>query len=71
MEVSDVLSCRCDVVSGAVVIKGSRVPVDTLFDYLSIEDFLQNFPTIERREAEAILSVALGLLKAHFPNRTS
>jgi uncharacterized protein (DUF433 family) len=71
MEVTDVLSCRLDTVSGAVVIKDSRVPVDTLFSYISIEDFLENFPTISRAEAEAVLNVALEELKKHFPHRTS
>lgn len=71
MNVHDVLSCRLDTVSGAVVIKGSRVPADTLFAYLSISEFLENFPTISRQEAEAVLAVALDELKGHFPQRTS
>ncbi|MFI0845040.1 DUF433 domain-containing protein [Mesorhizobium sp. IMUNJ 23232] len=71
MSVHDVLSCRLDTMSGAVVIKRSRVPVDTLFAYLSIEEFLEQFPTITRSEAEAVLAAALNELKNHFPHRTS
>lgn len=71
MNVQDVSSCRQDTVSGAVVIKGSRVPVDTLFAHVSIDEFLESFPTISRDEAEAVLMVALDELKKHFPDRTS
>lgn len=69
MRVQDLLSCDPEVVSGAVVLKGSRVPVDTLFANISIEDFIENFPTIERSQAEAVLSLAVSELKKHFPNR--
>jgi uncharacterized protein (DUF433 family) len=71
MLVRDCLSCSPDVMSGAVVFKGSRVPVDTLFDYISIEEFLNQFPTISRGEAEAVLTVALEQLKSEFPDRKS
>lgn len=67
MEIKDILSCESDVVSGSVVFKGSRVPVDTLFANLSIEEFLENFPTIERKQVEDVLLLALQELKAHFP----
>ena len=48
-----------DVAWGAAVIVGTRVPVDTLFDYLesgkSLDDFLAQFPTVPRATAIAIL----------------
>jgi uncharacterized protein (DUF433 family) len=69
MRVQDFLSCDPEVMSGAVVLKGSRVPVDTLFANISIEEFIENFPTIERSQAEAVLSLAVDELKKHFPNR--
>lgn len=51
-----------DVAWGAVVIAGTRVPVDTLFEYLeagkSIDDFLEQFPTVPRDKAVAILERA-------------
>ncbi|WP_442578992.1 DUF433 domain-containing protein [Mesorhizobium sp. ASY16-5R] len=71
MDVEAVLSCDSEVMSGAVVIKGSRVTVDTLFSYLSIEEFLDKFQTIGRIGAESVLAVALHELKRHFPYRTS
>ncbi len=52
-----------EILSGTPVFKGTRVPVQTLIDYLkageSIEDFLDGFPSVSRFQAEAFLQVAL------------
>ena len=49
-------------VSGAWVFQGSRVPVKALFENLeegaSIDDFLQWFPGVERKQVEAVLEYA-------------
>jgi uncharacterized protein (DUF433 family) len=49
-------------VSGAWVFRGSRVPVQSLFENLqagaSIEDFLEWFPGVERQQVEAVLEYA-------------
>ncbi len=51
-----------DVAWGAAVIAGTRVPVETLFDYLergkTLYEFLDQFPTVERKKAAAILELA-------------
>jgi len=48
-----------DVMSGALVFAGTRVPVDALIDYLkageTLERFLEGFPTVKRKQAEAFL----------------
>ena len=48
-----------DKVSGSWVFRGTRVPVQTLFDYLeggdSLEDFLKGFPTVSRELAVQVL----------------
>ena len=54
-------------VSGAWVFKGSRVPVRALFDNIedgaSIDDFLEWFPGVTRRQVETVLEHAsVGLL---------
>ena len=71
MKVEDILSSDPEVVSGAVVFKGTRVPVGAFFENLaggmSIESFLQNFPTVERRQAEALLQIVEEDVKRHFP----
>ena len=53
---------------GIPVFRGTRVPVQTLFDYLeagdSIEDFLEGFPTVSRVLALQALEEAKHLLLA-------
>jgi uncharacterized protein (DUF433 family) len=50
------------VMSGALCFAGTRVPVKTLFEYLegksSLEDFLDDFPTVSREVAVAVLEDA-------------
>jgi uncharacterized protein (DUF433 family) len=57
-----VVTCNPDVMSGAPVFRGTRVPVQTLLDYLeggeSIDDFLKGFPTVSRSQVIAFLEEA-------------
>ncbi len=50
------------VMSGAPVFRGTRVPVQTIFDYLAdgytLDEFLDNFPTVSREAAVKILEAA-------------
>lgn len=45
-----------EILSGVPVFVGTRVPVQTLLDYLvagdSLEEFLSDFPTVSREQAE-------------------
>nr|VFJ44705.1 MAG: Uncharacterized conserved protein, DUF433 family [Candidatus Kentron sp. FW]VFJ50433.1 MAG: Uncharacterized conserved protein, DUF433 family [Candidatus Kentron sp. FW] len=51
-----------EVMSGAPVFKGTRVPVQTFIDYLkagdSIDDFLDGFPTVSREQTIQLLEEA-------------
>jgi len=51
-----------DIHSGEPVFVGTRVPVRTLLDYLeggdSLEEFLDNFPSVSRDQAIAFLEEA-------------
>lgn len=51
---NSVISASPDIMGGTVVFAGTRVPVQTLFDYLkggeSIDSFLDGFPTISREQ---------------------
>ncbi len=51
-----------DIMSGAPVFAGTRVPVRTLFDYLSdgctVAEFLDNFPTVSSEAAFKLLEYA-------------
>ena len=48
-----------EVMHGTPVFRGTRVPVQTLFDYLesgeSLDDFLKGFPTVSRELAIRVL----------------
>ena len=51
-----------EIMSGALCFTGTRVPVKNLFDYLegssSIEEFLEDFPSVSRARAVAVLEAA-------------
>lgn len=50
-----------DVLGGALVFTGTRVMVQTLFDYLersSLNEFLEDFPTVTREQALNVLEKA-------------
>lgn len=70
MRAEDVLSSDPEIVSGAVVFKGTRVPVEAFFENIAggmtIEEFLENFPTVERHQVEALLRLARHDVEAHF-----
>lgn len=66
MELKDLISTDPDVLGGQPVFKGTRVPIETLFDHLeagiSLEEFLDDFPTVKKEQAVAALEVANKLL---------
>ncbi|MDQ3755136.1 MAG: DUF433 domain-containing protein [Acidobacteriota bacterium] len=51
-----------EIMGGTPVFVGTRVPVQTLIDYLkggeTIEDFLEGFPTVTREQVIAFLEEA-------------
>jgi uncharacterized protein (DUF433 family) len=57
-----VVSRDPDIMGGAPVFAGTRVPVQTLLDYLeageSIDDFLQGFPSVTRKHVVVFLEEA-------------
>lgn len=57
-----IVSCSPDVMGGTAVFHGTRVPVQTLLDYLesgdSIDDFLEGFPSATREQVIAFLEEA-------------
>jgi uncharacterized protein (DUF433 family) len=64
-----VVSRDPNVLSGALVFTGTRVPVQTLIDYLksgeTLGRFLEGFPTVSRQQAEAYLELTLSEAEAH------
>ena len=60
-----VVSSSPDIMSGTPVFPGTRVPVQTLLDYLeagdSIDEFLAGFPSVSRSQVIAFLERATTL----------
>ena len=60
-----------EILSGMPVFAGTRVPAKNLLDYLehgrSIQEFLDDFPTVHREQVIAALEEAKELLLVHAP----
>lgn len=58
-----------DILGGTPVFAGTRVPVQTLLDYLeagdSLNEFLDHFPSVSREQAVAALELAKEMLMTH------
>ena len=56
------ISIAPDVLGGTAVFAGTRVPVQTLLDYLeageSIDDFLEGFPSVKREQVVSFRELA-------------
>lgn len=57
-----IITSSPDVMGGTAVFAGTRVPVQTLIDYIkggdSIDDFLDGFPTVTKEQVIAFLEEA-------------
>ena len=55
-----------DRLGGTPVFKGTRVPIQSLFDYLengeTLQTFLKNFPTVTKDQAIEVLKIAKKLV---------
>jgi uncharacterized protein (DUF433 family) len=65
---NDLISVDPDLLGGAPVLKGMRVMVKTLTDYLqageTIDAFLDDFPTVRRSQVLGFLEIARADLTA-------
>ena len=66
MQIQDLITIDPEILGGQPVFKGTRVPVETLFDHLesgiSLNDFLEDFPSVSKDQAITLLDVANKLL---------
>jgi uncharacterized protein (DUF433 family) len=62
MSSTEVIDRSPEVLGGTPVFRGTRVPIQTLLDYLEggqrLDDFLADFPTVSRDQAIAVLELA-------------
>ena len=68
MSKNEIISQSKDILGGVPVFSGTRVPVQTLVDYLEagdrIDDFLEDFPSVTREQAKRYLDRAAEALLA-------
>ena len=66
MEIKSLITTDLDILSGTPVFTGTRVPIESLFDHLeagiSLDEFLEDFPSVSKSHAVAILDAANRLL---------
>ncbi|MBY0565337.1 MAG: DUF433 domain-containing protein [Hyphomonadaceae bacterium] len=70
-DISRAISRDPEVMGGAAGFTGTRVPVQTLLDYLeggeTIDDFLEGFPSVQREQIIAFLEPARDRLVEALP----
>lgn len=64
--INDVITTDPDILGGTPVFRGTRVPFQTLLDYLeggdTLDEFLDDFPTVTRDAAVSALELAKSLV---------
>lgn len=62
MDKNPLVSRDPEIMSGALCFTGTRVPAQNLFDYLeggsSLDEFLEDFPSVQRVTAVAVIEAA-------------
>ena len=66
MDIKELITIDNDILGGQTVFKGTRVPVESFFDHLeagvTLDAFLEDFPTVSKEQAVALLDWANKLL---------
>jgi uncharacterized protein (DUF433 family) len=62
MTAESLITCDSKILNGTPVFRGTRVPVRILFDYLSdglsLEYFLETFPSVKPQEAKDVVRLS-------------
>jgi uncharacterized protein (DUF433 family) len=68
MDIKQIVTIDNDILGGQPVFSGTRVPVESLFDHLeagvSLDEFLDDFPSVTKEQAVALLEVASKLMSS-------
>jgi uncharacterized protein (DUF433 family) len=66
MDIRSLINIDKEILGGQPVFTGTRVPVESLFDHLeagvSLDEFLDDFPTVTRQQAVDLLEAANKIL---------
>lgn len=65
-KIKDYITIDKEILSGNPVFKGTRVPIQSLFDHLekgiTLDEFLSDFPTVTKEQAVAVIEIASKIL---------
>lgn len=68
MGIKEIINVDTEILSGQPAFTGTRVPVESLFDHLesgiSLDEFLDDFPTVSKEQAIALLKIKSDLKEA-------
>ena len=66
LTIDSLITCDAEIMSGTPVFKNTRVPIKNLIDYLetgeSLDDFLEDFPSVSREQVVQTLKLAREVL---------
>ena len=66
MNIKELITVDNEILGGQPVFKGTRVPVESLFDHLedgvTIDEFIDDFPTVKKEQIVALLEWLAKLL---------
>ena len=69
LKMAKLVTCDTEIMSGTPVFKNTRVPIKNLIDYLetgeSLDEFLEDFPSVSREQVVATLELAGEILLTH------
>lgn len=67
---TDLITIDPEITGGTPVFTGTRVPISRLFSYLKaghpLAEFLDDYPTVEKTQAQRVLDTALAALLPSF-----
>jgi uncharacterized protein (DUF433 family) len=68
MDIKNHINIDPEILGGQPVFKGTRVPVESLFDHLengiTINEFLDDFPGVSKEQVVAVIEIASKLLSS-------
>jgi uncharacterized protein (DUF433 family) len=69
-QLTALITCDPEIVSGTPVFAGTRVPIKNLFDYLKgghdLQEFFEDFPSVSEEQARRVIELAKDSLLAQF-----
>ena len=73
MDIRETIMADAEIMGGQTVFRNTRVPIETLFDHLesgvSLDEFLDQFPTVTKEQAVGLLEWTSQLFDSRNPDQ--